>query len=272
MQKTYELASPAEASRVSLSPMRLSAFTPHVPRPAPAIPTSGTVRGALLHGGSPTNVSVCVGGHGIWGSWGISFISVLGPDSFRSLFRICQDGNFLNEAERTGFGPVGGGGARTGWAFGTFILGGSFLRGGNSCSGSVTWPRRETAARWSRQRFGPAMKAVDPDGAPVCTPGGHAFPGAQRGEGPKCTDIRALIHRRQITEIVAGHSRQLKAEPKSACLYLITINGKKCTALRAESCHAGPGSAGRPGLHADDASPPGHQSQHAPRDTEQRWL
>lgn len=48
------------------------------------------------------------------------------------------------------------------------------------------------------------MKAVDPDGAPVCTPGSHVFPGAQGGEGPKCTDVSALIHRRQITEIVLG--------------------------------------------------------------------
>lgn len=62
------------------------------------------------------------------------------------------------------------------------------------------------------------MKAVDPDGAPVCTPGSHVFPGAQGGEGPKCTDVSALIHRHQITEIVARHSRQLKAELKSAYL------------------------------------------------------
>lgn len=72
-----------------LSPVRPSALTPHAPQPTPSVPASVTVRGALLHSASQR---VCVfGGSGIWGSWCISFISVLGPDSFRSLLCISQD-------------------------------------------------------------------------------------------------------------------------------------------------------------------------------------
>lgn len=49
-------------------------------------------------------MSVCVWGHGIWGLGCISFISVLGPDSFCSLLCISQDEGwkFLNEAKKLG--------------------------------------------------------------------------------------------------------------------------------------------------------------------------